>query len=136
MERLILDTGVLIALARQRLDPSQIADDADAVLPAIAIAEYLAGVAGDENPARAASQRALLDQILNIVAIEEYDVGVAEEHAELLRHTRREGRPRGPHDLIVAATAKASDRILVTTDARARFEDLPGVRARVLTTSR
>ncbi|GLY65743.1 hypothetical protein [Amycolatopsis taiwanensis] len=44
----------------------------------------------------------------------------------------RLGTPRGTLDLIIAATARATGRALVTTDARARFGDLPGVEARVL----
>lgn len=132
MERLTFDTGVLIAMARGRLPADAVSDEADAVLPAIVVAEYLAGVAGDDQPARAAGQRALLEQILTVLPVEDYDLDVAEHHAQLLQFTRRDGHPRGPHDLIVAATARASDRVLVTTDARARFDELPGVTARVL----
>lgn len=131
MERLIFDTGVLIAVTRNRLDPAELSDESDAALPAIVVAEYLAGVAGDGNPARAASQRALLGEFLAVLPVEEYTVEVAEHHAELLAHTRRGGRPRGPHDLIIAATARASGRTLITTDRKARFDDLPGVSVRV-----
>jgi tRNA(fMet)-specific endonuclease VapC len=51
----------------------------------------------------------------------------------LLVHTRSSGRPRGALDLVIAACARATDRVLLTTDARARFDDLPGVSVRVLT---
>lgn len=136
MERLIFDTGVLIAFARGRIDPADVPDEANATLPAIVVAEYLAGVAGDERPTRAAAQRALLEQILTVVPVEDYDIDVAEHHADLLEHTRKDGRRRGPHDLIIAATAKASGRTLLTTNARARFDDLPGVTARVLSISK
>jgi tRNA(fMet)-specific endonuclease VapC len=50
-------------------------------------------------------------------------------HATLLAHVRRSGRPRGAHDLIIAATAAARDRLVVSTDTTA-FADLPGVRVR------
>lgn len=56
---------------------------------------------------------------------------VQAEHAALLAHVRRSGRPRGAHELIVAATARASDRTILTTDGRAGFDDLPGVTARL-----
>ena len=59
----------------------------------------------------------------------DYDIGVAETHAELLVAVRARGQPRGAHDLIIAATAKAHDRAVVTADARA-FHDLPGVDVR------
>jgi predicted nucleic acid-binding protein len=48
--------------------------------------------------------------------------------------THRTGRPRGPIEVIIAATARATDRILLTTDGRAGFDELPGVRARILPT--
>lgn len=132
MERVILDTGVLIAFARDRLDQADLPDEADASLPAIAVAEYLAGVNADGNPSRAATQRALLDEILKYLPVDDYTLDVAKHHAELLARTRRDGRPRGPRDLIVAATAKATGRTLLTTDAKAGFDALPGVTARVV----
>ena len=48
-------------------------------------------------------------------------------HARLLGHVRRIGRPRGAHDLIIAATATATGRTVLTADASAAFGDLPGV---------
>ena len=44
----------------------------------------------------------------------------------LLAHARRSGRPRGAHDLQIAATARATGRVLITTDGHA-FDDLPAV---------
>ena len=55
-----------------------------------------------------------------------YDVGVAESHAELLAVVREQGRARGAHDLIIAATARATSRAVITADVRA-FDDLPDV---------
>jgi tRNA(fMet)-specific endonuclease VapC len=56
---------------------------------------------------------------------------VARAHAALLAHTGREGRPRGAHDLLIAATARKSSRTVVTADYRG-FADLPQVEVRVL----
>ena len=53
-------------------------------------------------------------------------VAVARAHASLLAHTRRAGEPSGAHDLVIAATALASDRAVVSADAQA-FERLPGL---------
>jgi tRNA(fMet)-specific endonuclease VapC len=55
-----------------------------------------------------------------------YDLDVAEAHAQLLVAVRQQGLPRGAHDLIIAATARASSRLVVTADSGA-FENLPGV---------
>jgi tRNA(fMet)-specific endonuclease VapC len=64
--------------------------------------------------------------ILDTVSIEEYDLDVAEAHAALLAHVRRAGTPRGAHDLIIAATARAHRRQVVSLD-RGGFAELPGV---------
>lgn len=133
MARLILDTGVLIASARGRLDVAALADTDDLALPAVAVAEYLAGVRADTDPARSAVQRAFLDDILQVLPVHDYDRTVADHHATLLAHVQRTGRKRGAHDLIIAATARATDRIVLTTDERARFAELPDVDARIVT---
>jgi tRNA(fMet)-specific endonuclease VapC len=104
----------------------------DVVIPAIAVAEYLAGTLLDPDPERAGAQRAFLDEVLQVLPIHDYDRAVAGHHAALLAHVRRLGGTRGAHDLVIAATARATGRVLLTTDRRARFEDLPDVAARVV----
>ena len=127
MERLILDTTVLIAAERHghALD-TVVADDDDVAIAAITAAELLVGV--QLADARHRRRRAtFVDDILALVPIESYDLDVAREHSGLLAHTRRAGRARGAHDLIIAATALSSGRAVVTADATG-FEELPGVR--------
>jgi tRNA(fMet)-specific endonuclease VapC len=130
--RLILDTGVVIAGASGRVDVATLADTDDVAIPAIAVAEYLAGTLLDADPGRAAAQRAFLDEVLQVLPVHDYDRTVADHHAVLLAHVRRAGNKRGPHDLILAATARATDRVILTTDERARFGELPEVTARVI----
>ena len=70
-----------------------------------------------------------VDDVCDVIPILAYDQNVASEHAELLVAVRRAGRPRGAHDLIIAATARASKRSVVSGDLSA-FTDLPGVTIR------
>jgi tRNA(fMet)-specific endonuclease VapC len=130
--RLILDTSVLIAGLRDDANLGRLADADDIAVPGVVIAEYLAGVLLDGDPGRAAAQRSFLDEVLEVVPVAGYDRAVADHHAVLLAHTRRNGGQRGVHDLIVAATARASQRTILTADARARFDELPGVSAELL----
>lgn len=132
MARLILDTGVLVSAVRGRLHPSGYTAEDDVALPAVAVAEYLAGVELDGDPARRAAQRAFLDELLAVLPVIDYTHDVAAHHASLLAHVRRAGRPRGAHDLIIAATARSTGRLLVSTDGRAGFDDLPDVEARIV----
>ena len=129
MDRLILDIGVLVAAVRGR---ATVPDDADVAIPAIVIAEYLAGVHLDQDAGRQAAQRAFLDEVLAVIPVHAYDRSVAEHHAALLAYTARQGQRRGPHDLIVAATGRATGRTILTTDGHARFSELPDVNARTI----
>jgi tRNA(fMet)-specific endonuclease VapC len=130
--RLILDTGVLVRAerGRARLDRA-LRDDDDVVIAAITAAELLVGVEladAERRPARAA----YVDDVLGTVPVEDYTIEVAVAHARLLAHARRTGRSRGAHDLIIAATAAATGRTVLTADMSAAFGDLPGVDALVI----
>lgn len=106
------------------------ADDDDVAIAAITAAELLVGV---ELASKKRRERrlALVERILASVPVEVYDLAAARAHASLLAHTRRTGEARGAHDLVIAATGVASDRVVVSADAQA-FERLPGVRLRLV----
>jgi len=105
-----------------------IGDEDDVAIAALTAAELMIGVelASDEHRDH---RSAFVDAVLGVVSIEHYDLAVARSHASLLAHTRRIGGPRGAHDLIIAATARARKRTVVTAD-RDGFEDLPAVSVR------
>jgi tRNA(fMet)-specific endonuclease VapC len=131
MDRLILDTGVLVAVERGREIPAnQLSDDADIAIAAITASELLVGVELADAQHRAGRQRTV-SAILATFEILPFDLDTARHHASLLAHARRSGRPRGAHDLQIAATARATGRLLITTDGHA-FDDLPAVRHQVV----
>ncbi len=132
MARLILDTGVLVQAVRGKIDLAAFGAGDDIALPAVAVAEYLTGVELDADPARQAAQRAFLDELLAVVPVVDYTPAVAAHHAALLAHVRRSGRPRGAHDLMIAATARATRRLLLSTDEQAGFAELPDVQVRLV----
>jgi tRNA(fMet)-specific endonuclease VapC len=104
------------------------ADEDDVVIAAITAAELLVGV--ELATARHRERRRqFVEAVLGAVPVEGYDLAVARAHGHLLAATRRAGRPRGAHDLIVAATAVSTDRIVVTTDSSG-FAGLPGLEVR------
>ena len=55
---MILDTGVLVAAVRGRLDMAVLPDEDDVALPAVVLGEYLAGVLRDDDHGRRAAHRA------------------------------------------------------------------------------
>ena len=100
-------------------------DGDDVAIAAITMAELRVGIELASGRARTA-RRAFVDDVMAVIQVLAYDTFVAEAHAVLLGEVRRQGRPRAAHDLLIAATAAATGRTVVTADARA-FEDLPGV---------
>ncbi len=107
-----------------------VADEDDVAIAAITAAELLVGVELASKERREA-RREFVERILRSVPVEAYDLAVARAHASLLAYTRGAGVPRGAHDLIIAATAVASDRTVVSADASA-FDGLPGLRSRLV----
>ena len=105
-----------------------IADDDEVAIAAITVAELRVGVLLADEAHRADRQH-FVDEVGESIPIVEYDTSVAAAHAELLVVVRRQGRPRGAHDLIIAATAAATQREVVTADTSA-YEALPGVNVR------
>jgi tRNA(fMet)-specific endonuclease VapC len=104
---------------------SVIADEDQVVIAAVTIAELLVGVRLAAGGRRSARQE-FVDGVRAVIPIVNYDATIAAAHAELLVAVRRQGRPRGAHDLIIAATAKATQRDVVSAD-RSAYDDLPGI---------
>ena len=130
MSRLLLDTTWVIDAERSGdgLDEA-IDDDDDVAIAAVTIAELRVGALLASGKRRE-TRLAYLDDVIETIPIVSYDLDVAEIHGQLLVAVRSQGRPRGAHDLIIAATAVAGDRVVVTSDQGA-FADLPGVVARL-----
>ena len=84
------------------------------------------------SASRRDARAAFLEQVLRLIPVESYDVAVAQVHGSLLAVVHRDDAQRGAHDLIIAATAAATKRTVVTLDRGARFGNLPGVDCLVL----
>ncbi|WP_433661524.1 PIN domain-containing protein [Nocardia sp. CA-128927] len=123
---LILDTGVLIAYERAKIDRT-VFDDDELAVAAVTVAEFRVGIELADTPERAAARSRRLDLLLADIDVLDYSKRTAAHHAQLIAHTRRVGTPRGAHDLIIAAHAAETGRTVVSLDAKARFGQLPGV---------
>lgn len=129
MTRLLLDTTFLIDAERSGAEVGNvIEDDDDVAIAAVTWAELKVGALLAKGRRRS-ERLAFAEDIAEMLRIEAYDARVADDHALLLAEVRRQGRPRGAHDLIIAATAKTYGRTVVTADESA-FDDLPGITVR------
>jgi tRNA(fMet)-specific endonuclease VapC len=126
--RLILDTNILIAYERGSMDRSSLDDD-ELAIAAVSVAEYRGGIELADMASRAAEQARALVAITSAVDVLDYRQATAAHHGRLLACVRRSGSPCGAHDLIIAAHAAETGRMILSRDAKARFGDLPGVSA-------
>jgi tRNA(fMet)-specific endonuclease VapC len=129
--RVILDTGTLIAIERGKLDVDAVLGSDDAAIASVTAMELLVGVErADETRRQARSIR--VEAVLASLPIEDYTLGVARIHARLAVEAMSKGKQRSAYDLMIAATAAATSRILITTDGKAEFDQLTGVRSEVI----
>lgn len=125
----MLDTSVLVVVERRRARLDDLIDDDDDVsISAVTAAELWVGVEL-ADPRRRPRRSTFVEQVLSTIPVEDYDLETAKVHAGLLGDARRAGRPRGAHDLLIAATAIARGRALVTHD-RQGFEGIEGLTVR------
>ena len=130
-QRLILDSTALIDYGRGKALPGD--DDDDVAVAAVSVAEYRRGIVSATDPNLRQKRQQAFDRLFGkagetaLVAVLPYTADTAEHYAVLLAHTATTGRPRGAHDLIIAAHARESGRHLVSSDASAKFGDLPEV---------
>lgn len=122
----IIDTNLLIEFERGTMNRLALDDDQIAVA-AITIAEYRTGIELAVTQKQSEARQHALNTILDHVVVLAYTEVTAQHHAGLIAHARRSGRARGAYDLIIAAHAAETGRILISRDARARYGELPGV---------
>ena len=104
---------------------SLIDESDDVTIAAVTAAELLVGVQLADSRRRP-KRAAFVEAVLETIAVDAYDIAVARSHALLLADAHRSGRARGAHNLLIAATALANDRTVVTADASG-FSELPGI---------
>jgi len=118
MSGIILDTSVIIAFEKGRLDldawfDSLAPDDAAAAIASITVSELLHGVERDASP-RAPARKAWLNELIASFSVLDFDEECARVHSELWAGLEKAGRPIGAHDMLIAATALRHDMRVAT----------------------
>lgn len=111
---LILDTSVLIAAEKQKINFSQIESYEEAFITAITASELLVGVKLADNEVRRNKRSAFVEHILNSFTILPFSAETARIHSEIHSSLLRKGKLIGAHDMIIAATALSQGCSLVT----------------------
>lgn len=116
---------MLIAIERgKKVDQLQ---EFDFVIPTPVLAEFEYGLR--RMPADAARRGwQLLQAMVAVSEIAPFDSKSASKYAELKNALASAGKPRSEMDLLIASIAASLGLQLVSTDRRAQFELIPGVK--------
>lgn len=126
----ILDTSVLIAAEKQRLDLHALFaahEQETFCIAAITAAELLHGVERVKPAARKQARARFVEWILAQVETIDFDVALARQHAGIWATLEAAGKAIGPYDLLIAATALHYDHPVATLNV-AEFRQVPGLR--------
>jgi len=126
----ILDTAVLIAAEKQRLNLQALFaafEQETFCIAAITAAELLHGVERAKPVARKQARARFVEWILAQVETLDFDLAVARQHAAIWATLETAGKVIGPYDLLIAATALHYDHPVATLNG-AEFRQVPGLR--------
>lgn len=133
---LVVDTSALVALERAGRSLAEVlatAAEEEVALPAIVVAELLAGVrlAGDRR--RAARRQAKIDALMALAPVVEFGAEIAETWADHFAALERRGNRIPANDLAVAATATyLGFGVLIGPGDEEHFRRVEGLRVVVL----
>jgi len=105
---IVLDTSVLIAAERERLQMAEFSaahPEENFFITAITAAELLHGVERAHPAPRRAKRSALVEKFLSTLPVLDYDLAIARRHAALWAKLAGAGKSLGPYDMIIAASA-------------------------------
>jgi tRNA(fMet)-specific endonuclease VapC len=125
----VVDTSAVIALERRGLRPGDDLDQylgREVTIASNTASELLVGVHRTNSAARRQQREQFVEWVFNELPILSFDLHVARAHAQLAADLAALGQPLGEHDLIIAATALAHDREVITHDLR-DFSRVPGL---------
>lgn len=131
----MIDTSALVALERGDVTWEEVtggAAEEPLALPAVVLAELLAGVHLADTPGRASARRAKVEALTGRVPVVPLGPGAAEWWAEAFAALHRAGRLIPANDLVVAATAlDLGFGVLVGPGGEGHFGRVPGLRVEV-----
>lgn len=93
-------------------------------LSSIVVYELKVGIAKSNSPDKRRSQ---LKSLLDAVSFFPFSQSEAESAAEIRADLEKKGTPIGPHDILIAAVAKAHGGVLITRNQR-EFSRIGGLR--------
>lgn len=126
--KILLDTGILIAIEKGELTLAALVDpDDDVAIAVVTAGELQVGVEKSDDAHRQ-QRRRFLQRVIEEVPVIDYTLPVALAHAKIAAFMSGKGLTRSRPDLMIAATALVTGRTLVTSDNG--FDHVPGLKLR------
>ena len=130
----LIDSSVLIAAERGALDFNEVLAryaGKGVAISTITVSQLLHGVLGDKTGAKRHRRQAFVEGLLAQLPVIAFDLTVARVHASLWANLAKRGTVVGERDLMIGATAVATDHSIATRDERS-FPKIPGLRVQRL----
>lgn len=127
---LLIDTSIFIAMERSGGDLSGLLHELGnepVALSAITASELLHGVHRADSAMRRSRREVFVEKILNTFPVIPFTLEMARIHSRTWADLQAKGVVIGAHDLLIAATALAQDRIVATGNPR-HFGRIPGLK--------
>jgi tRNA(fMet)-specific endonuclease VapC len=125
----LIDTSVIVAIERGRLDPAVLREedeDEPIAIAAITASELLHGVHRLKSAVARTRAERFVERLLDAIPVVPFDIDVARVHARLDAELSASGASVGDADLMIAATAVWLDYRLATRDLRS-FPKIEGL---------
>jgi predicted nucleic acid-binding protein len=117
----LIDTSVIVAIERGRLDPAVLREedeDEPIAIAATTASELLHGVHRLKGAVARTRAERFVERLLDAIPVVPFDIDVARVHARLDAELSASGASVGAADLMIAATAVWLDYRLATRDLR------------------
>ncbi len=111
----MLDTCVCVQILRGRSAARDLPPVADCSLSSIVTAELRTGLAKAPPDAK---RSAMLEEFIGIFEIISFDDACSREYADIRANLERRGISIGPLDMLIAAHARQSEAVLITTNMK------------------
>ncbi len=127
MYKYMLDTNVCIYTIRNQ--PHQVRDAFIQHQEQLCVSTVTAMelIFGAEKSSALEKNLGVIEDFLARLAVLDYDIQAAEHTAQLRAELKKQGKPIGPYDQMIAGHARSLGLIVITNNER-EFERVPGLR--------
>ena len=124
---LILDTSVIIAAEKNKIDFGRWENYGNAYISGITVSELLVGIHRANSEERKIKRSAFVEHIISSIAVLPFGEEEARVYAQIINSLYNKNVTLGAHDMIIGATAIAS-RYAVLTLNEQDFNRIPGLK--------